>query len=133
MVGTNDDDLKILFAKNFILPFESGVCVIKHWRIHNLIRSDRYNETKYVEEKGLLGIKGNGAYTMATNGIPNGNQMAPQVRLGKVRLGKVNTSSSNDDGFMTFWKSYPRKVGKSEAGKAWQKTKTRPCCCFSFH
>lgn len=123
MVGTNDDDIKILFGKNFVMPFESGVCVIKHWRIHNLIRSDRYNETKYVDEKGLLEIKENGAYTLATTGIPNGNQMAPQVRLGKVRLGKVKSSSSEDDGFTTFWEKYPRKVGKSEAGKAWQKLK----------
>lgn len=88
MVGTNDDDVKILLAKNFIMPFESGVCVIKHWRIHNLIRGDRYNETKYLEEKGLLEVKENGAYTLATTCLPNGNQMATQVRLGKVRIGK---------------------------------------------
>lgn len=97
MVGTNDDDLKILLAKNFIMPFESGVCVIKHWRIHNLIRSDRYNETKYVEEKALLSLKENGSYTMATTGIPNGNQMEPQVRLGKVSKGKDRLVEDSED------------------------------------
>lgn len=89
MLGSNDDDFKILLAKRFLLSFESGVVVIKHWRIHNLIRSDRYNETKYLEEKKSLMIKDNGSYTeLATSVIPHGNQLEPQVRLGKVRLGK---------------------------------------------
>ncbi len=63
MVGATDDDIKLLIAKNFIIPFESGVVVIKHWKIHNYIRNDRLVETKYQEEKKLLGIKENGAYT----------------------------------------------------------------------
>ena len=41
-VGCNDDDLKLLIAKRFILPFDTGVIVIKHWRMHNLLRKDRY-------------------------------------------------------------------------------------------
>ena len=58
--------------------------------IHNLIRKDRYTETRFIEEKSQLQIKGNGSYTEAIRqlGIPNGNQMATQVRLGKVRLEK---------------------------------------------
>lgn len=48
MVGANGDDLKVLLTKRFLLPFESGVVVIKHWLIHNLIRKDRYKETMYV-------------------------------------------------------------------------------------
>lgn len=63
VVGGSEDDLKLLIAKNFIIPFESGVVVIKHWRIHNYIRRDRYSETTYTEEKALLSIKDNGAYT----------------------------------------------------------------------
>lgn len=64
MTGCSDDDLKLLCAKNFIIPFESGVVVIKHWRIHNYIRADRLVETKYKEERVLLEVKDNGAYTL---------------------------------------------------------------------
>ena len=83
MVGCADDDLKLLTAKNFIIPFESGVVVIKHWKIHNYIRNDRYKETVYQEEKAMLNTKENNAYTL---GIPNGYQMDTQDRLGKVSI-----------------------------------------------
>ena len=58
------DDLKILMAKNFVIRFESGVIVIKHWRLHNTLRKDRYTPTNFQEELSLLGIKENGAYTL---------------------------------------------------------------------
>ena len=58
------DDLKVLLAKNFIIRFECGVIVIKHWRLHNTLRKDRYTPTNYQEELSLLGIKENGAYTI---------------------------------------------------------------------
>ena len=89
MVGCNDDDLKVLFAKMFVIPFESGVCVIKHWRIHNFIRKDRYTETIHQAEKNKLEIT-DGKYGKKEDVIPNGNLLDTQVRLGKVRLGKVN-------------------------------------------
>ena len=57
------DDLKILMAKRFIIRFESGVIVIKHWRMHNTLRKDRYVPTNFQEELAQLGIKENGAYT----------------------------------------------------------------------
>src|SRR3990167_1792929 len=63
MMSAGDDDLKVLITKRFVLPFESGVIVIKHWLIHNLIRSDLYKETSYKKEKALLGLNDNGAYT----------------------------------------------------------------------
>ena len=63
MVGASDDDLKLLILKNFIIPFESGVVVIKHWKIHNYIRGDRKKATAYPEEMALLEEKENGAYT----------------------------------------------------------------------
>jgi len=85
MTGSSEDDIKLLILKNFIIPFESGVVVIKHWKIHNLIRSDRYKETVYKDEKAMLITKENSSYTI---GIPNDNQMEPQVRLGKDRLVK---------------------------------------------
>lgn len=65
MIGASDDDMKVLLAKNFIILFESGVIVIKHWKIHNYIRGDRIAETKYQDEKALLEIKDNGAYTLS--------------------------------------------------------------------
>jgi hypothetical protein len=86
MIGASDDDLKVLVMKRFILPFDSGVVVIKHWRMHNYIRNDRYKETVYQEEKSQLLLKENGSYTELTAiGIPDGNQVETQVRLGKDR------------------------------------------------
>ncbi|SFH62135.1 hypothetical protein SAMN04489868_1071, partial [Pisciglobus halotolerans] len=89
MVGASEDDLKLLMAKEFIIPFESGVVVIKDWKIHNYIRSDRYNETVYTEEKNQLNQKENGQYELGIpDDIPTVYQMDTQVRLGKDRLGK---------------------------------------------
>ena len=92
MIGATEDDLKLLIAKNFIIVFESGVIVIKHWKIHNYIQKDRYKPTVYQEEKELLSLKENGVYTL---GIPNGYNMDTQVRLGKDRIGKVNNKEGN--------------------------------------
>ena len=64
MVGCKDDDLKILFVKKFLIPFESGVVVIKHWKIHNYIRKDTYTETKYKEERATLELDENSAYRL---------------------------------------------------------------------
>ena len=70
------DDLKVLMAKNYIIRFENGVIVIKHWRLHNTLRKDRYTPTNYQEELSQLGIKENGAYTLGcqvvANGLPSG-------------------------------------------------------------
>ena len=64
IIGCGNDDLKLLIAKKFIIPFDSGVCVIKHWRIHNYLQKDRYKETMYIEEKSQLDIKKNKSYTL---------------------------------------------------------------------
>ena len=64
MIGASDDDLKVLAAKRFIIPFDSGIVVIKHWKIHNYIRGDRKKETVYTDEMELLTEKDNGAYTL---------------------------------------------------------------------
>lgn len=97
MIGSSKDDMKILLSKRFIIPFESGVCVIKHWKIHNLIRADRYSETIYKEEKSRLKEDQNKAYIpdVIPDVIPDGNQMEPQVRLGKVSIGKVSKGNIN--------------------------------------
>lgn len=67
VIGSNDDDLKVLISKNFILVFESGVIVIKHWRMHNTLQNDRYHPTDYQEEYAQLGLKENKSYTRIQN------------------------------------------------------------------
>ena len=86
MIGSNDDDMTLLIAKQYIIPFDSGVIVIKDWKIHNYIRNDRYSETVFLDEKKQLSTDKSNAYSIV--GIPNGYQMDTQDRLGKDRLGK---------------------------------------------
>lgn len=117
MIGCADDDFKLLIAKRFIIPFDSGICVIKHWRIHNYIQKDRYKETVYLEEKQRLAVKNNRAYTLKPNDeklldttcVQNVSSLDAQIRLDKY-----NT-------FPQFWGEYPRKVAKKDAQKAFAK------------
>lgn len=95
MLGCTDDDAKLLIAKCFIIPFDSGVVVIKHWRIHNYIRADRYKETIYQQEKQQLVMKDDKEYKkLDAIGIPADNQtvyqLETQVRLGKDSIDKDN-------------------------------------------
>ena len=69
MTGKKEDDMRLLITKSFIIPFESGVIVIKHWRINNYLRADRYKETIYQEEKQRLSLNAKGEYEL---GIPVG-------------------------------------------------------------
>ena len=62
-INSNEDDLKILIAKRFVLVFESGVIVIKHWKLHNTIRNDRIKPTEHTDEKMRIIEKENGVYT----------------------------------------------------------------------
>ena len=62
LVNCSPDDLSLLIAKGFIIPFQSGVCVIRDWKTNNSIRSDRYHETRYLEEKRKLSLLENRAY-----------------------------------------------------------------------
>ena len=134
LCGCKDDDVKILFAKKFLIPFESGVVVIKHWKIHNYIAKDRYTETKYKEEKDLLELDENNAYTLPvdnpyTERIQVVDKMETQVRLGKDSIDNNILSAPNgaqcaqDDvhevctkdvnaHFEQIWLLYPNKKGK---------------------
>ena len=95
-IGASEDDLKLLIAKRFVICFESGVIVIKHWRMHNTLRKDRYNPTQYQDEYAALEIKDNNAYTeraaalpeVATTWQPNGNQTATQYSIDKYSKDK---------------------------------------------
>ena len=92
--GASTDDLNLLMAKRFILAFDSGIIVIKHWRIHNYIQKDRYKESKYMEEKASLMIDQNGAYTECIQDV---STLDTQVRLGEVRLGQGSLGEDNEE------------------------------------
>ena len=109
LIGTQEDDFKVLLAKRFILLFKSGVIVVKHWLIHNTIRMDRFKETVYTDEKNLLKVKENRVYT------ENGNQMATIVqplgnpskdKLSKDKLSKVKLEEFIYIGNKTFLEAY---------------------------
>lgn len=94
MIGASDDDIKVLIGKRFLLPFENGVVVVKHWLINNLIRKDFYQETIYLEQKNTLEIKDNKAYTELSK--QNVNNLDTQYRLGKDSIGKdTNTAETS--------------------------------------
>jgi hypothetical protein len=137
LIGSGNDDLKVLISKRFLLPFESGVVVIKHWLIHNLIRADMYKETLYKKEKLSLGLNENGAYTELRDGVDEIKQIeAPEwlkrrrkevctvnvpktaLRLGKDRLGKDSKHMSL---FEDFWNLYPKKTSKKLCESLWSK------------
>ncbi len=82
------DDLKVLLMKNFIIRFESGVIVIKHWRMHNTLRKDRYTPTSFQEELSALAIKDNGSYTLNDDGCQVVAKRLPQDSIGKNSIDK---------------------------------------------
>ncbi len=109
MIGSSDDDLKVLVGKRFVLPFENGVVVIKHWLINNQIRKDFYEPTLYQEQKKLIITKENKAYSESEQNV---NKMLTQYSIGKDRLGKdrlENTPSEIAKDFFLkgkFYKEY---------------------------
>lgn len=87
-IGCSEDDFKLLIAKQFVIRFETGVCVIRHWKIHNYIATDRYNKTIFNDEKGGITTDDNKVYQECnTNRIQD---VVHSVDTGKVRLGKVS-------------------------------------------
>ena len=109
-IGASEDDLKLLVAKRFVIGFENGVIVIKHWRMHNTLRKDRYNPTQYQEEFALLDVKGNNAYTekvaelpepeiesVATTWQPSGNHLVTQDSIGKGSVVKVSLEKESEE------------------------------------
>lgn len=102
MVGCKDDDLKLLFVKKFLIPFESGVVVIKHWKIHNYIRKDTYTETKYKEERASLELDENSAYRLVEQTplqLRDESVTSPstQVRLGQDSTGKDRVGEDKEE------------------------------------
>lgn len=144
LTGATIDDLNVLISKKFIIAFEDGVIVIKHWKINNYLRNDRYTETKYTELKECLQLDENNAYVIEIKprqiqteseaislGIPDVNQVGDrrdtQDRLGKDRLGKdiLHISPSNDgaadtDKTASSSSSILSKVQKSRFDAFWR-------------
>lgn len=107
-VGASEDDMKVLIAKKFVIVFDSGVIVIKHWRLNNYLRNDRYTETKYIEEKAQLTLNKNGSYSLNDSGIPSmgipsngdtqvsiGKDSVVQSRLGEESKGEFEGEPSS--------------------------------------
>jgi hypothetical protein len=106
MLGSVDDDLRILIAKNYVYPFESGVIVIRHWKENNYIQADRYRATLYQEE--LKKACENNVYILDT-----------QDRLGKDRLGKrrIGNSSCGKNWGKPFYRG--QEMREKPKGKWW--------------
>lgn len=83
MIGASEDDLRLLLAKSFILTFDTGIIVIKHWRINNYIQNDRYKATRYTDERSMLSLKDNNEYAFTDECIQNGYNLDTQYRLDK--------------------------------------------------
>ena len=131
MVGAAEDDLKLLAAKGFIIPFESGVVVISDWKINNLIRKDRYTPTRCLDEMKQLSIfedkylfAGDSQTVdnqMTTKCQPNDNQpgdtLATQVRLGKDSINNICSPEPDERGsdFEKIYAIYPKKRGRTKA------------------
>lgn len=104
LIGATDDDYRILISKKFIIPFESGVCVITDWRINNYLRNDRYTETVYKQEKQSLTVDENGKYNL---GIPTVDQV---LYLSNTNSNTI--SNTNKDGVLGEEKKQKHKYGE---------------------
>lgn len=102
MIGAKDDDMKVLAAKQFVIPFESGVVVIKDWKIHNYIQNDRYKPST-LPERDLLNIQKDKTYTLKNDVSSMDTKCIQTVSIGKDRLGKVRLGKD--------------RIGKDRLGK----------------
>lgn len=102
MIGAKDDDMKVLAAKQFVIPFESGVVVIKDWKIHNYIQNDRYKPST-LPERDLLNIQKDKTYTLKSDVSKMDTECIQTVSIGKDRLGKVRLGKD--------------RIGKDRIGK----------------
>ena len=100
IIGAKEDDMRVLCAKQYVISFESGVIVIRHWKIHNLIKSDRYKPSQAEERKQLF-INDDKTYSlMEPKWNQDGTKVEPQVSIGKVSIGKDSvgdTICADDD------------------------------------
>lgn len=125
VIGAKDDDIKVLISKQFIIPFESGVLVIKHWKIHNYIQKDRYRPS-LLPEKALLSVTANKEYVEDLGDVSNMDTKCIQnVRVGKVSIGKSSIGKNTycpslpsvAEDIVTFLNSMVGSNYKSTTGK----------------
>ena len=148
-IGSNDDDLKLLILKNFVLSFESGIIVIKHWKLHNWIRNDRVKPTAYIDEKNMLEEKENKVYSFKKMDLSSTENMLCQTNVSQlsdncqhsieeISIDKFSTKDicadseeeevqksatvfDKESAFATFWEKYPKKLNKAKARVAFFK------------
>ena len=128
-IGSTEDDLTILLTKRFLMPFENGLMLVKHWRIHNYIQSDRYTPTTHQEERESVRLKENGVYSLSEGERLNDvvSKLYTQVSIGKDRKGKDIKKRTKKEmealqaNFERFWSIYPRKVGKKTCWNIWNR------------
>ena len=120
--GAKEDDLKLLIAKSYVIPFESGVIVIKHWRINNFLRKDRHIDTHYIEEMQQLEVANNNEYILK-GWLTDGQPSIDKNRIEKNSI-YINTCSNeqasnftNNELFDLFWQAYPKKKNKGSVEK----------------
>lgn len=120
-IGATEGDLDQLIEKRFVIGFENGVIVIKHWRMHNTLRKDRYNPTQYKEEFAMLDVKDNNAYTEkdgATTWQPGGNHLEPQYSKDKYRVVEESIDYNGIvNAYNTICTSFPSVKTLSDARK----------------
>ena len=120
--GASDDDIKMLIAKKFVLIFETGVIVIKHWRINNYLQKDRYKETKYLDEKAQLTVDDTGNYhkTNPQETMYTQDCIHKAVYTDKDRLVKDNNSFylSKEKNISDFPENVENSVKNSESDGA---------------
>ena len=92
IIGASDSDLKELIDNGFVLRFESGVIVIRHWYVNNRVRRDTYHETIYTEEKSRLLLEKNNVYQLrndsVTDTLQTRDEIGSQIRGGEDRIDK---------------------------------------------
>jgi hypothetical protein len=122
LIGASEDDLRVLMSKQYVIPFDSGVCVIRHWKIHNYIQSDRYHKTMYTEEKKQLIEEDNKSYSLYTECIHDVRKMDTEVRLVKDSLGEGSQDNEREETetFLTAYNnisSLPKAIKLTETRK----------------
>ena len=116
--GLKEDDLKLLIAKSFIIPFESGVIVIRHWRMNNYLQNDRIKPTLYQDELHQLGLDENNVYTLDTTCIHSIDKNSIDKYIyNNTCANKPTTNFTIDELFTAFWVAYPKKKNKGSAEK----------------
>lgn len=151
LVNASEDDLRILLSKRYLLAFDSGLIVIKHWRLHNTIQKDRYHATKYQEEFTQLFIKENGAYTdhdplltqeapkilavseLDTGCIQNGSKTETEIRLDYISQGKDRLEEGGAALPVSAKPPAPISHMKEELADYWQSiiTAIQPCSTWA--